>query len=427
MVDLRPSSLLAALLGAALLVLSGCAETALSTRGGGQAEDGLNYEPEDPFADDDDDDWNPPDEDDDDDGTDDDDASGDDDDDQSGAWVEVVSYDPPAGADDHHYRAPIQVTFNEFALSASVTLYDLDTGYAVVTEDFWNDDGTVLTATPAEFLSPLTEYAVSIDLGDASLEYTFSTSAIGTPVGTSGDPEEIAAELDGRLYEIEFGQATSHTSATVGALLAQLDAGPAWLWQVDFDDSLDGLDLNTGLGDVDEDGDAVSQNLCTATQVLGTTGSTADLFDPYFATAPGLFTLLVGEDAVQFEDGWVDGDFSPDGGQLVEIGFRGWLRVDTISGLLDMDACKWLDDEADSSCDACPSGEGQCAWIEVSGLAGLETAIDFGTVDADDVVDCPEAPEPLDCSIGSSRASATLVGLLIAGLLMGCQRRRRLF
>ena len=94
MVDLRSSLLLAALLGASLFVLSGCAEQALATRGG--AEDGgLYYDPEDPFADDDDD-WNPPDEDDDD-GADD-----DDDDDQTISWVEVISYEPAAGATDQH-------------------------------------------------------------------------------------------------------------------------------------------------------------------------------------------------------------------------------------------------------------------------------------------------------------------------------------
>ncbi len=419
MVDLRSSSLLLALLGGAILVLSGCAEQALMSRSGGAEADGtLSYEPEDPFADDDDDDWDPP--------SDDDDGAGNDDDDQAIGWVEVLSYDPPAGATDHHYRAPIVVTFSDVALSASVTLYDDDTGHAVVMVEEWSEDGTVLVATPAEFLSPLTAYSVGIDLGDASLEYRFSTSEIGSPVGVSDDPEEIAAELDGRLYEIEFGQATSHSSQTVGSLLAQLDAGPAWLWQVDFDDSLD-LALNTGLGDVDADGDAVSQNLCSATEVLGTSDAPAQLYDPYFASTPGLFTLLAGDAAIVFEDGWVDGDFSPDGTRLVEIGFRGWLRVDSIDGLLDMDACKWLADEVDSSCDVCPSGEGECAWVEVSGLSGLETAIDFGWVDADDVEDCPEAPDPLDCSMASGAGSAGLLGLLLTGLLVGSQRRRRLF
>jgi hypothetical protein len=419
MVDLRSSLLLAALLGASLFVLSGCAEQALATRGG--AEDGgLYYDPEDPFADDDDD-WNPPDEDDDD-GADD-----DDDDDQTISWVEVISYEPAAGATDHHYRAPIQVTFSDRALSASVNLYDAGTGFQLPLGESWSDDGTVLTATPAAFLDPLTSYSVLIDLGDASLEYDFSTSAVGTPVGDELDPEAIAAALDGRLYEIEFSQVSSSTAPALGALMRQLDGGPAWLWQVDFDDSLDGLALNTGLGDVDSDGAAVEQDLCTATQFLGSTASATELFDPYFASNPGLFTLELGDVAVVFEDGWVDGDFAPDGAALVEIGFRGWLRADSITELLDTGSCDWLNDQADSACEVCPSGDGQCSWIEVTGMQAAETTIDFGYVDAEDVTDCPDALEPLDCSMGSSRGSTPLVGLLLAASLVGCLRRRRLF
>ena len=418
MVDLRSSSLLAALLGAALLVLGGCAEQALALRSADNESGGRYYDPEDPFSDDDDE-LDPPDEDDDDDG------AGDDDDDQATSWVEVVSYEPPAGATDHHYRAPVQVTFSDRALSATLSLFDLDSGYQLPLENHWSDDGTVLTSTPAAFLEPLTGYAVAIDLGDASLEYTFTTSTIGTPIGDDSDPEAVAEELDGRLYEIEFGQASSPTSAALGGLMQQLDGGPAWLWQVDFDDSLDGLALNTGLADVDSDGDAVEQDLCTATQVLGTTTSSAELFDPYFATMPGLFTLQLGDATVEFEDGWVDGDFSPDGAALVAIGFRGWLRADSITGLLDSDACTWLADQADTACEPCPSGGGQCAWIDVAGLQGIERGIDFGYVDAEDVSDCPDPLEPLNCAVGSPRGSSSLLGLLLAGLLAGSLRRRR--
>ena len=58
-------------------------------------------------------------------------------------------------------------------------------------------------------------------------------------------------------------------------------------------------------------------------------------------------------------------------------------------------------------------------------MQGAETTSDFGYVDADEVEDCPDALEPLNCSVGSSRGAAPLLGLLLAGSVVGCLRRRR--
>lgn len=406
MAEPRPRPLL--LLVPLLAALGGCAENSLSMRGGADEESGAVYAPEDPFVHEDDDDSLPPDG---------------DDDDQAGGWVEVVSYDPPAGADDHHYRAPIRVHFSDAALSASVSLFDGATGYLLPVEQEWSSDARTLTVWPVGWLEPLAEYAVAIDLGDASLEYRFSTSSIGTPVGPEDDPDGAASLLDGRLYEIEFAQARADDGSNLGGLLPQLDEGPAWLWQVSFGESTQVLDLNTGLADVDADGNAEEQDLCTATQLLGTSDSPVLLADPYFSSAPGLVTLDVDGAALVFEDGWVDGDFAPDGASLVEIGFRGWLREDGVEAITSTDGCKWIEGQIGTTCQPCPSGDGLCAWIEVAGLRGVQTSIDFASVDPGDVGECPDPLEVLGCQVAAPGRAVPLLSLLVAGGAMLLRRR----
>jgi hypothetical protein len=422
MVDHRANLASAALFAALILVLGGCAESALlATRGGGAAapedQGDYNYDPDDPFGDDDD--ATPPD------GGDDDDDDADDDD-LATSWVEVISYDPEPGSVDHHYRSPVVIGFNDVALSATVGILDMATGYGMPAEQQWSDDGKQVTVSPSTWLAPLAEYAVVIDLGDASLEYTFTTSSIGTPIGMSGDPAEVVAALDGRIYEIDFGSAWSDSTPTLGTLLGTLNAGPAWLWQVGFEDGEQELDLMTGLADTDADGNATDQDLCTTTQVLGTTAGAIELADPYFASPPGELMLRVDGVDIVFEQAWVDGDFAADGASLHEIGFRGWLRAETIEPFVTDGSCDWLGDSADAACQVCPSGYGECAWVELYGLSGIEATVEFGEVNDDDVdPDCADdGLEILSCSFGATPARGSLLALLLVGLGAAILRRR---
>lgn len=401
-------TLLALLLLLPTLALSACAQQALvNSRSGGQADEtanGSQYEPPgDPFE-----------------GDDDEPTSDDDDDDGAGGEAEIVSYDPEPGATDHHYRAPIVLEFAAYDAGAWVSLYDTASNYEQPIEHEWSKDGTVLTATPAHFLQPGSDYVVSIDLGEAALEYSFSTSNIGMPL--TGGIDDVA----GRTYAISFaGVNSAHNSEFAGLLSSA--GGPTWLWSVgaepDADgDGLEDMSITSGVGLFDE---AWYQDLCTPTAMLEA-GSPATLEDPYFATDSGPMTLNIDGVAIEFEAAGYDGDFTPSGEQIVEVGIWGWLVADSVASLAGATpACDWLADNASLTCAPCPSGVGECAWLEVDGLSGDAAELDFADVDADGIEECGGEPlSVLGCSV-SRFPGSSLLALLVAFGAVAVRRFRR--
>ena len=330
-------------------------------------------------------------------GDDDDDAatSGDDDDTEAlpddedpNYALDVVSISPAPNSADHHYRQPIVVTFNGYAAGVQLRVIN-EEGDTLGTLDSWNDDFTELTALPFEldqgssFLHPLHSYVVGVDIGNTSLSWSFSTSAIGQEIS---DPDS----LQGRTYAVSFVEARSPDSPALADLIGAVQ-GPTWLWQVDL--SGGNVDFNSGIGmEDDADSDGFNQDMCASTGLVGGADAGVDLVNnPYFASPPGDFSLWLDDQQIHFEQGWIDGDFLDDGTALVEVAYRGWLRADSLAALVGDDACDLLDSQAGLVCEACPSGEGECAWVHVAGVTGVETSLELAEVAAD-----------ADCSDGDS-------------------------
>jgi hypothetical protein len=389
-----------------LLLLAGCAAneqaTLTSARSGGDY-DGSSLPP---LAPGDDDESDP--------------TAGDDDDDATpedpAPALDVVSIEPPPASEDHHYRMPVVVGFNGYAAGAQLRMADED-GTTVPTLDRWSADYTVLTAWPHDLsaagghLRPLHTYSVRVDIGNSSLSWSFTTSAVGLPVVDPGS-------LQGRTYAVSFADARSPDQPALAALLSSV-VGPTWLWQVDLGSG--DLDFNYGLG-MEDDADGLGQDLCTPTALVGGGDAAVGLdSNPYFASAPGDFVLWLDGQALEFEEGWVDGDFLPDGSGLVEVGYRGWLRVESLAPLLGDDACALLSSRADLVCGACPSGEGDCAFVDVGGVTGAETSFELAPV-ADADADCADGDgvQIVSCSAAGPSAGGWLLLPLI-----GLALRRR--
>lgn len=366
---------------ALLLLAAGCAEgdSALLMQNRSAAEyDDSTMPPLAPGGEDDDDDAAST-------GDDDDDATESGPDEDPNYALDITSILPAPDSIDHHYRQPIVVSFTGYA--AGVQLYIVnEEGDRLDTVDTWNEDFTELSSLPAEaelgspFLRPLHSYEVGVDIGNTSLSWTFTTSAIGQQVL---DPDS----LHGRTYAVSFAEAHSPDSAPLAQLIASVQ-GPTWLWQVDL--SGGNVDFNSGVGTEDDaDADGFNQDMCTRTGLVGGADAGVELVtNPYFASPPGDFSLWLDDQQLQFEQGWIDGDFLGDGSALLEVAYRGWLRADSLVALIGDDACALLDSQAGLQCEACPSGDGDCAWVHVAGVSGVETDLELAEVAAD--ADCSD-------------------------------------
>jgi len=398
---------LSALLGTAALCLGGCA-------GGYAAQEAdlaspRDYaDPEDPFNS----------------GEDDGDGASDDDDDSTDGTEDpappeapaVVALDPAPDTSTHHYRTPIVVTFDRPSVGATVGLYDA-AGYSLPVTQRWNAEGTQLRAEPAQWLLPGAEYTVSVDVGEASLEYTFATSDIGSPL-------QSGANVDGNTFAIDFSTAESTDTPALAALMGTLGTEAVWLWQVNLDSDSQAFGVTAGLGGFDDDSDGLYQDLCTATEVLATSESPVELADPYFASSPAAMVIALDGVALEFESAWFDGDFAPDGAAMVEMGFYGWLKADSVEPMSGPgEACGWLGDLLDLACEPCPSGVGECAHIAVDGMEASEATVGVDEVADADADDCGDQPIPLLSCSASGRSGGSLLAL--AGVLLGLRFRRR--
>lgn len=336
--------------------------------------------------------------------------------------LDVTSIHPAPESVDHHYRQPIVIGFNGYAAGVNLRVVN-ELGESLGTDETWNDDFTAVTLYPYElyteaqsaFLRPSHTYVVSVAIGDAGLSWSFTTSEIGTAVAD-------AEALQGRTYAMSFADARSSATPTLVSLLSAV-SGPTWLWQVDLSEG--NVDFNSGVGSEDDDADGFHQDLCVPTGLVGGVGADVTLqSNPYFASEPGDFTLWLDGEQLGFEEGWIDGDFIDDGSALAEMSFRGWLREDSLTPLLGENACALMESQADLSCEVCPSGDGQCAWVLVQGVSGTETALELEDVDADadgdpNCSDDAATDSLLSCSAAGGRSA----GWLLLPLLFAARRR----
>jgi hypothetical protein len=395
---------LTSLLGAAVLCLSGCAETSLLTANSPETPEYRGGE-EDPFLDGNDGGNT---------GSNDDDECGTGDPDPPADAPQVVALEPAPDSSTHHYRRPIVVTFDQPAPGATVSLYDA-AGYSLPVSNRFNEDSTQLTAEPAQWLLPNSRYTASVDVGEANLEYLFDTSEVGSALDSSAD-------VDGATFAIDFSTAESGLSPALAALMGTLGSQAAWMWQVGFDSTSQAFSVTAGLGGYD--GDGLYQDLCTPTEVLATSESPVWLHDSYFASEPGPLTITVDAIPLEFEDAWFDGDFVPDGSAIVELGFYGWLKAESVEPISGSEeGCTWLNELLALQCAPCPSDVGECVWIEVDSLDAARAPVDVTEVSDSDFDGCDDEPiELLSCS-AAGRSSGSLLAVL--GLLLTLRIRRR--
>ena len=383
-----------------LLALAGCADYA--SRGG--ADSGVPEYVEDPL-------WS----------ADDDDAGGTGDDDETEGPV-LESVDPVPDSSDHHYRDPITARFSGSAVGASLDLFDRY-GAAVESTIRWSEGWDEAVLVPVVPLEPNALYEVEIRLGRSDLTYGFVTSEVGLPVA---DP----ASLDGRTFQLDFGAARWHDPGPLGFVLG--DAGPAhWLWQVHQlgEPSVEAgqMYFDFGLGRDSEAG-AYEQDVCALSERFGAPEGEVVRAGSYFGTAPADMAVAVGQDLFVFEQAWLDGDFTADGEALANIGFAGWLQVDSVNAVLAIedDACEILQDQG-LACATCPSGAGRCIFVDVDHVSGRwQSDLALEPVDADGIEvnsECAGVDPGFSCST-SGAARPGLAGLLgLFGLVAILLRR----
>ena len=349
-----------------------------------------------------------------------------------------VALSPEPGSFDHHYRDPISVEFDGEALGASLSLSQ-EGGYDIPLESDWGPEGRRLTATPASWLQPNTEYVVRISLGDSVQEYDFTTSTVGLPIASP-------AEMDNLTFGLDTSAVYSERSPEIASVLASLGPSAAWLWSLDLDVDPDSgqlasnaVDISTGMATGADDLPG-EQDLCIETEHLGQDEGTASFIDggssSYFVSSPGDFRVPFGGHALFFEDAWVDGDLveprDVDGDGAFEttdwsveaLGFRGFLRVDSLQVFFPeaIDVCARLDEiQGEDACAPCPSGYGdaQCAWVDLDGLAAVHLPdIDLLPLDAagvdEECVDIAADLEFQGCSAAGRSSDVGLLALLMA-------------
>jgi uncharacterized protein (TIGR03382 family) len=150
-----------------------------------------------------------------------------------------------------------------------------------------------------------------------------------------------------------------------------------------------------------------------------------ELADPYFSSGAAPLTITIDGVPLEFEDAWFDGDFVPDGSAIVELGFYGWLVAESIEPISGSgEGCIWLNELLGLECAPCPSGVGECVWIEVNGMEADHVSVDVTEVSDTDLDGCgDEEPVSLLSCSAAGRPGGSLFALL--GVLLTVRIRRR--
>lgn len=376
----------------------------------------------------------------------------------------VTGLSPAPGSTAHHYRAPIVITFdapvhdvavelrgpldNHLAAEADAeALGQADPGCTPDNEDSddpwttpdglvlwshrmeWNDSGTRLSIWPAVdacssprgWLLPDRDFEVSLIRDTERFTWSFRTSLAGLPLDTDG--------LSG-TYAVDWSNARFAAPAALGPALEATLGDRTLLLSPDLDDGELTWSASLGTSTADQDACAVADSLAEA--------GAFTLDGSYFEAAPGPVTLWAGADPLRFESATFSGDLArldedgtpilDDGTPaLLELGFSGWLRADSLSdatGLTVEAICAAATTRHAASCETCPSGDSRCLWVELDrfGAAGAGPALDSWTYDdlaAEGTCDLDVAT--VACSAAAGHPGPAALLLALAPLL----RRRR--
>lgn len=339
---------------------------------------------------------------------------GDLDDDADPSGVSLLSTVPEAGSNSHLYRDPIRLEFSGYAGSSVVSLYDAD-GYSVPSQRLWGADMRLCELWPSSPLAPDSPYRVVISLGDAAIEFEFTTSRVGTAV--------LPGDVDGRVFALDFAGAESSATPKLASLLRGASLSATWLLSPSAgDDGSLSFDLAFALAS----SSGFEQSTCSPTSALGSVDDSTGALEAggsyFFASGSGLALPL--DDQSLVLDFWaVSGDFGPEGDQLVGVDFVGELVASSLGLPTVGEACDLAELEFGSFCIPCLGDPSEsCIPIDLEGLSGSQSSQEIipQSVVADEACE-GELSGLLSCSLAAvparSSAFASLLLLFLAGLI----------
>jgi hypothetical protein len=222
----------------------------------------------------------------------------------------VLITDPENNATDHYYRDPIRFFLSEPDPNAQV-ITDVQGVTSV------EADGRTIVFTPSQPLAPSTDYRFTLDYCFAEPEITFSTSALGTPIGEGVD-------LENRVFSIDLTSGKYTVGEGVGDLINVLFTRRL-LFSLETI-NVDSLDVLT----------AIAENTC-ADSVQDLCARTVNVDDidiresPFFTKDILNFSFGSHSGELRFARFAVSGTITQDGDSIGGLAFEATLSVDEIS------------------------------------------------------------------------------------------------
>lgn len=283
---------------------------------------------------------------------------------------------PANAAADVYYRTSIEMKLQTAAPEATITVVTTDGSTEVAGTSVVN--GTTVVFTPTTALAASTGYTATLTRDCGETPWTFTTSAVGTPIGD-------VSSLEGNAYALALTSGRFVEPAGVGDLLQQFLTTDV-LVGVQTASATD-IDM---IGAIGVDGaEPPAQDTCTVTIPF----PTADFSEnPFFeVNATGQATnISVSGITVAIDDLIISGAFSPDGANIQGAVLSGSIDTYGLAGILDEtctpDSADWetckngicdLAGGIGVTCEACEDGEAHCLSIYVDSIAaeGLDDSL----------------------------------------------------
>lgn len=326
-------------------------------------------------------------------------GSSDDDTGDPDGLTSIVEMDPPPGATDAWYRQDVRVRFERPVIGADVLLGDPG-GEQVPGSVGTSEDGTEAWfdpygADPFTHLAPVTSYDVTVtwDGGD-SQAWTFTTSAVGTPLA---DPDGVP----GTVYAFDLSRGTWTSPPGLGSIISPFaDGVPVLLSPLALDPEGGTSSFLQGGGLYQ--GGSLLQDACVPTSTLEGEAPLGFADPRYGAEADSawirLGSLASVTGTVPLTGVRVEGDLASDGGSVSHATFAGTADTRPLDALLGSDeggTCE-LASIFGISCMACPGdGEPACLAFVVEDLAGERIEAALAPIDTETAAERDAAGECL--------------------------------
>lgn len=265
----------------------------------------------------------------------------------------VFSVDPVDGASGVYYRAPIVVSFEGDAGSATFSLTDVG-GAEVAFDTGWSDGNVQATLTTV--LAADTTYTLAVDVCGVTTTATFATSSLGAALTV--DP----AELVGRTYVWRLSEAEITEPSFLDFVATTYLTVPLLISVAAADETT--IDLLGGVGNLEDDG-SYTQVMSEETWDFPSGDFAAQ---PYFEAYAEYITVSYAGIPIPIEQFHLSGTFTADGARI-EMGVGSGLGDSRHMGPLlglsgdDYNAVCEIAAGAGVECEPCSDGEPYCIYI----------------------------------------------------------------